>query len=83
MSIMVPSWLFMTLWKWWDIRVTWHAPSAEINQGDTLPSCFNITAVNTENLLYFVEGFCFCTVQGIQVREQWLELDMEQQTGSK
>ena len=35
MSIMVPSWLFMMLWKSWKIRVTWHAPLAEIDQGDT------------------------------------------------
>ena len=36
--------------------------------------------MNIESLLYFVEGFCFCIVHGVQVRKQPLELDMEQQT---
>ena len=52
------------------------------NQPRTLPSCLSITAVGVESLLYFVEGFCFCIVHGIQVRKQQLELEMEQQTGS-
>lgn len=36
MSIMVPSSLFMMLWKWWKLWVTWHAPSAETDQGHCL-----------------------------------------------